>query len=55
MQAKHELLLALGVQIDRAKEYLDRAVSFEKELIDGASKLTKRIRAELKFLTGVCC
>jgi hypothetical protein len=54
MQAKDELFTALRTQIDRAKEYVDRALVLETKSIDGAGKLTKRIRAELKFLNGVC-
>ena len=53
MQAKDELFTALRTQIDRAKEYVDRALVLETKNIDGAGKLTKRIRAELKFLNGV--
>ena len=54
MQARDELFTALRTQIDRAKEYVDRALVLETKSIDGAGKLTKRIRAELKFLNGVC-
>ncbi len=53
MQGKDELFTALRAQIDRAKEYVDRALVLEKKGVDGAGKLTKRIRAELKFLAGV--
>ena len=53
MQTKDELFTALRTQIDNAKECVDRALVLEKKGIDGAGKLTKRIRAELKFLTGV--
>lgn len=53
MQGKDDLFSALQTQIERAKEYIDRAVVLETKGIDGASKLTKRIRAELKFLNGV--
>ena len=53
MQAKDELFTALQTQIDRAKEYVDRAIVLEKKIIDGSGRLTKRIRAELKFLNGV--
>ena len=53
MQAKDDLFSALRTQIDRAKEYIDRALLLETNGVDGASKLTKKIRAELKFLNGV--
>ena len=53
MQAKDDLFSALRTQIDRAKEYTDRALLLETNGVDGASKLTKKIRAELKFLNGV--
>ena len=53
MESKEDLFTALQTQIDRAKEYVDRALVLEKKGIDGGGKLTKRIRAELKFLTGV--
>ena len=49
MQGKDELFTALRAQIDRAKEYVDRALVLEKKGVE----FTKRIRAELKFLTGV--
>jgi hypothetical protein len=54
MQAKDELFSALRTQMDRAKQDVDRALVLETKSIDGAGKLTKRIRAELKFLNGVC-
>lgn len=53
MQAKSELFAALQTHIDTAKEYVVRALALEKKNIDGSGKLTKRIRAEVKFLTGV--
>ena len=53
MEQKESILLALQQQIKRAKEYIDRSEVLEKKNIDGANKLTKKIRAEFKFLNGV--
>lgn len=53
MEQKESILLALQQQIKRAKEYIDRSEVLEKKNIDGANKLTKKIRAEFKFLNGL--
>ena len=53
MESKDDLFTALQTQLDRAKQYIDRALVLENKGIDGGGKLTKRIRAELKFLTGL--
>ena len=53
MQTNNELFTTLTTQINEAKKFVERALAFEKLNIDGASKLSKKIKAELKFLTGV--
>ncbi|XP_046850841.1 UPF0415 protein C7orf25 homolog [Xenia sp. Carnegie-2017] len=53
MQTNNELFATLTTQINEAKKFVERALAFEKLNIDGASKLSKKIKAELKFLTGL--
>ena len=53
MEEEESLLSALQLQIKRAKEYIGRSVALEEKNIEGANKLIKKIRAELKFLNGV--
>lgn len=50
MEDKEGLLLELQLQMNVAQKYIERSVVLEEKSVHGASKLTKKIRAELKFL-----
>ena len=47
------LHLSLKEQIERAKKYINKCTLLEERNIEGACKLTKKIKAELKFLNEV--